>query len=236
MKGNIRKKSIAFGRSLYDIHYRFRDLSNGSVNDRQTNGSVNDRQTSTSYAHDGYTPNNQEEIKSIQTPVILSPNSTLLNSTISSSRRTETKTNCTDFDTVSISSSVSIRKGPNFQKINAAHVRIKSLRNKINKTENIDEITNMMAEVLTLENEILNEKTKGQKLLESKKKAIEEKIEKLSRGLFKLEDELSIVDMELHQKTEKARADLAIKIKILESEYNAVNKKLEQMCPAANFI
>jgi len=183
-----------------------------------------------------YRSSQESENKSETTklvPSVISPNSTLLHSTLSSSRRSEPeiKQPCRDFDTESITSStsVNVKKGPNFRKINAAKVRIHSLRNKINKTEDLDTITNMMAEVLLLEDEILREKTKGYKLLETKKKSIEEKIEKMARELYKLEDELSIVDLELKQKTEKAREELAQKIKILEIEYNAVSEKLERM-------
>lgn len=203
MQRKIRRQTLAFGRGLHDLHYR----SNESSED----------------IHDSH--------KHI--PSVISPNSTLLHSTLSSSRRSEPeiKQPCRDFDTESVASSVStsVKKGPNFRKINAAKVRIHSLRNKINKTNDINTITNMMAEVLTLEDEILREKTKGYKLLESKKKSIEDKIQKMARELYKLEDELSIVDLELKQKTEKAREELAQKIKILEIEYNAVSEKLEKM-------
>ncbi len=202
MNRKIKRQSLVFGRGLHDLHYR---------------------------------DSTELKIANVKLLPAISPNSTLLHSTESSSRlhsvHTDSKTSSPRcFDTESVASSAATqRKGPNFRKINAAKVRIASLRNKINRTKNIDEITNMMAEVLTLEDDILREKTKGYKLLESKKKMIEARIEKMVHELNKLEDELSSVDMELKQKTEKAKADLAEKIKILEKEYNEVTARLETM-------
>lgn len=160
---------------------------------------------------------------------VISPNSTLLNSTESSSRCHSIRLESKNSSPRSIISDIGRAKGPNFQKINVAKIKIKSLRNKINRPEYAGNITDLMMEVIELEKEILFEKTKGYTLLEAKKKMIQQKMESLARELMKLEDELSIVDLELKQKIEKAREQLTEKIKVLETEYETVARHLDRI-------
>lgn len=108
---------------------------------------------------------------------------------------------------------------PSFDAINKHNVAIQSLRNRLKAAKGIDELTNLAARIIELENKILTEKTVGYKKLEVEKKVIETRISKLSRELNKATLDLSRVDNSLDYKLNGYKQKLQTRIDSLNEEY-----------------
>ena len=107
-----------------------------------------------------------------------------------------------------------------FDKINRCNVAIRSLRNQLKISNNLDELTLIAGKIIDLENEILSERTIGCKQLTRKKKAIEVKIDTLRRKISTEESKLNNIDNMITLKISKYKEQLETKIEHLSREYN----------------
>ncbi len=108
---------------------------------------------------------------------------------------------------------------PKFDTINKHNVSIRSLRNKLRSAKGIDELTNLAARIIELENQILTEKTTGYKQLEAEKKSIELRIDKLNRELTNATRDLHRVGNSLDFKLNGYKKKLQNRIDSLNNEY-----------------
>ncbi len=108
---------------------------------------------------------------------------------------------------------------PKFDTINKHNVAIQSLRNRLKSAKGIDELTNLAARIIELENQILTEKTTGYKQLEEEKKSIETRIDKLSRELSRATHDLHRVGNSLDYKLNGYKKKLQSRIDSLNDEY-----------------
>jgi len=107
-----------------------------------------------------------------------------------------------------------------FDKINRCNVAIRSLRNQLKISNNLDELTLIAGKIIDLENEILSERTIGCKQLTRKKKAIEVKIDTLRRKISTEESKLNNIDNMITLKISRYKEQLETKIEHLSKEYN----------------
>ncbi len=108
---------------------------------------------------------------------------------------------------------------PRFAAINKYNVAIKSLRNKLKTAKGLDELTNIAAKIIELENQILVERTNGYRQLEDEKKTIENRIDRLQRELQNANHDLKRVGNSLDHKLNGYRKKLQTKIDSLNEEY-----------------
>jgi DNA repair exonuclease SbcCD ATPase subunit len=108
---------------------------------------------------------------------------------------------------------------PRFDIINKYNVAIKSLRNQLKQANGIDELTNIAAKIVELEQQIMKEKTSGYKQLEEEKKLIEKRIDTLSRELNRAKEDLIRVGNSLDYKLNGYRKKLQERIDSLNNEY-----------------
>lgn len=116
---------------------------------------------------------------------------------------------------------------PSFDTINRYNVAIRSLRNKLKTATGIDELTNLAAKIIELENQILKEKTNGYKQLEDEKKTIEKRISKLQRDLNLATNDLHRVGNTLDYKLNGYRKKLQERIDSLNDEYTMIMGYIE---------
>lgn len=123
-----------------------------------------------------------------------------------------------DSPTSSVSVSDKLEK-PNFDKINRINVAIKSLRNQLRNTTDIEKLTQIAGSIATLEHQAVVEKSQGYKQLEKQRKHIEDKIDNMKRQLKNAEYELQRVDNSLYNKVSGYRKLLQMRINMLHEEY-----------------
>lgn len=111
---------------------------------------------------------------------------------------------------------------PRFDVINKYNVAIKSLRNQLKQATGIDELTNIAAKIVDLEQQIMTEKSNGYKQLEEERKLIEKRIDNLSRELERAKGDLNRVGNSLDFKLNGYRKKLQARIDSLNSEYNVI--------------
>ena len=107
---------------------------------------------------------------------------------------------------------------PRFDNINKYNVTIKSLRNKLKAAKGIDELTDVASKIVELENQILAEKSIGYKQLETEKKQVENKINKLQRVLTKETNKLQQIDDSLECKLNGYRKKLQLRVDSLNED------------------
>lgn len=111
---------------------------------------------------------------------------------------------------------------PRFDVINKYNVAIKSLRNQLKQATGIDELTNIAAKIVDLEQQIMTEKSNGYKQLEEEKKLIEKRIDTLSRELERAKGDLNRVGNSLDFKLNGYRKKLQARIDSLNDEYAVI--------------
>lgn len=111
---------------------------------------------------------------------------------------------------------------PRFDVINKYNVAIKSLRNQLKQATGIDELTNIAAKIVDLEQQIMTEKSNGYKQLEEERKLIEKRIDSLSRELERAKGDLNRVGNSLDFKLNGYRKKLQARIDSLNSEYTVI--------------
>lgn len=111
---------------------------------------------------------------------------------------------------------------PRFDVINKYNVAIKSLRNQLKQATGIDELTNIAAKIVDLEQQIMTEKSNGYKQLEEERKLIEKRIDNLSRELERAKGDLNRVGNSLDFKLNGYRKKLQARIDSLNSEYTVI--------------
>lgn len=111
---------------------------------------------------------------------------------------------------------------PRFDVINKYNVAIKSLRNQLKQATGIDELTNIAAKIVDLEQQIMTEKSNGYKQLEEEKKLIEKRIDTLTRELERAKGDLNRVGNSLDFKLNGYRKKLQARIDSLNDEYAVI--------------
>lgn len=111
---------------------------------------------------------------------------------------------------------------PSFEKINKCHVSIKSLRNQLQTSQNIDELTVIASKIIELEHTILFERQIGCQKLNKKKVFIINKIDRLKRQLFIAKNELNNIENILNLKLNKYKEKLERKIEDISIEYEKI--------------
>ncbi len=111
---------------------------------------------------------------------------------------------------------------PRFDVINKYNVAIKSLRNQLKQATGIDELTNIAAKIVDLEQQIMTEKSNGYKQLEEEKKLIEKHIGTLTRELERAKGDLNRVGNSLDFKLNGYRKKLQARIDSLNNEYTVI--------------
>lgn len=106
-----------------------------------------------------------------------------------------------------------------FENVNKYNVTISSLRNKLKMAKGVDELTDIASKIVELENQILIEKTNGYKQLESERKHVEKKINKLQQVLTKETNKLQQIDNSLECKLNGYRKKLQMRIDLLNDDY-----------------
>ena len=114
------------------------------------------------------------------------------------------------------------KESPRFETINKYNVAIQSLRNKLKSANGIDELTNIAAKIIELENKILIEKSNGYKQLTDEKKIIEKRVDKLQRDLNQAIDDLQRIGNSLDFKLNGYKKKLQDRIDSLNDEYNSL--------------
>ena len=114
------------------------------------------------------------------------------------------------------------KESPRFETINKYNVAIQSLRNKLKSANGIDELTNIAAKIIELENQILIEKSNGYKQLTDEKKIIEKRVDKLQRDLNQAIDDLQRIGNSLDFKLNGYKKKLQDRIDSLNDEYNSL--------------
>ena len=117
---------------------------------------------------------------------------------------------------------------PDFDKINRCNVAIQSLRNQLNQSTNIDELTLIASKIIELEQEIINERARGHKKLERKRKTVESKIDKLQRQLLAAQDELDDLDQTIDQRLNGYRKNLISRIEDLNNEFQELSDTISE--------
>ena len=111
---------------------------------------------------------------------------------------------------------------PRFSIINKYNVTIKSLRNQLKHATGIDELTNIAAKIIDLEQQVMTEKSNGYKQLAEEKKLIERRIDTLARELSRAKGDLDRVGNSLDFKINGYRKKLQAKIDSLNDEFSTI--------------
>mgnify|MGYP001590598531 CR=1 FL=1 len=145
----------------------------------------------------------------------ISSDSSLLRSTTASTRKSIYSS---DSPPRSITSERRRTIGKNFEEINRYNAAIFSLKNRIHRTDDSDELESLHSQVIELENKVLLERNQPASIsLDEHKQKLTKEIERNKKKQQELEKELTNVQNAMHKQVNVIRKQLSEQLQILDN-------------------